>query len=162
VNLDQRAPSETLVGVFVERPEPQPEGTARRAMGQKEGEVYIFCFYEDGVVRLSFAAQANATQEALATYGHGSLTRPVDGFAYQGTYRRVGTRLWFDFVSTDRTLNFDWDDKGYYEEDRHIAEYSGTIAQDRLTLDWTSRWEAETFVAPPPERGRIQCERVTA
>jgi hypothetical protein len=71
--------------------------------------------------------------------------------------------VWFAFVVfKNRTLNFDWDDKGYYEEDQFIVEYSGTITQDRLTLDWTSGWDAETFVAPPPVRGRLECERVTA
>jgi hypothetical protein len=142
---------ETVVGVFVERPERQ------------KGEVFLFCFYEDGVVLLGRASQAKATQEALAAWDRGSRTRPVEGFAHEGTYRRNGTRVLFSFViMKNRTLNFDWDDEGYYEEDQFIVEYSGTITQDRLTLDWTSGWDAETFVAPPPVRGRLECERVTA
>jgi hypothetical protein len=80
--------------------------------------------------------------------------------AYRGTYSLSGEIVQLRMELVDRTLNFDWEDRGYYEEDRRIIDCSGTYGGDRLTLDYTAWWEAETFVASPPVKGTIECRRV--
>jgi hypothetical protein len=149
---------ETVLGVFLERPWPGSAPPAR-PFGASERDLVFLCFYDDGVVLKGFAPEAQARERALATAR--PTTDTDSGFIEKGTYVRAGHDVKLRFTSLSRTLNFDWDDKGYYEEDQRFGDYSGAIEQDRLTLDWSERWETETFVAPPPRQGRIACERIT-